>query len=360
VTSRPLGKSRSIPPAGSLTLFLFLLASTRGFFRLRLGSLMRGGVVRSFVMRRFRVRCGLMVDRLGMSSGLVMLAFGVSCGLMVFGFGMCPGWVRLAFRVGTRLVMGSGLMMDRSRLGARVLDRLGMRCIPRVCARRMGPGIGLDYVAGLAMIDREMLIAVISSFLLMGSLRLRCLEMMIASSRFLGGSGSGLDSTRTIEADAIICCSIINNRTIHIGIVDDVRIHAPSRGIIPEGVALPSTSGEAGTIITKAIVDPPVISNVPAPITVVPMIKAVAETPITRGPKISPLRNFHPSARNPEITIVSIGPVAWIPKISVVRTRRLVVGDEGWRGNGNRNRLSKKRSRWAEQGGEENGSDGFH
>jgi hypothetical protein len=325
-----------------------------------MGGLMRGGVVRSFVMRRFRVRCSLMVDRLGMSSGLVMLTFGMSCGLVVLGFGMSADWVSLGFRVGARLVMGSGLMMDRSRLGARVLDRLGMCCIPRVCARRMCPGIGLDYVAGLAMIDREMLIAVISSFLLVGPLRLRCFEMMIASSRFLGSSGSGLDSTRAIEADSIICRPIINYRTIYIGIVDDVRIHTPSRGIIPKGVALPSTSGEAGTIITKAIVDPPVISNVPAPITVVPVIEAVAETPITRSPKITRLRNFHPSARNPEITIVSIGPVAWVPKISVVRTRRLVVGDEGWRGNGNRNSLSKKRSRWAEQAGEENGSDGFH
>jgi hypothetical protein len=326
---------------------------------------MGGGVMRSLVMHSFGVRSGLMMDSLGMCSGLVMFSFRMGSGLMMLGFRMGNGLVMRSFGMGTGLVMssfgmGSGPVVDRFGLCALVMDRLGMCRSSGMWAPRVRTGSGLDRGARLAVIDREVLIAVISSLLLMSALRCGCLEMTIVSSRFLGGSRSGVDSTWTVEADAIICRSIIDHCTIHIGVVDDIRIHTPSRGIIPERVALPPTSGKTGTIITEAIVDSPVVSNVRTPITVVPMIESVAKTPVTRGPEVSRLGHLDPSARNPEITIVSIGPVAWTPKISVVRTRRLLVGDEGRRGHCNRNSLSEKRSRWAEQTGEENRSSGFH
>jgi len=308
-----------------------------------------GGVVRSLVMRSplvrgFGVCGGLMMDSLGMGSGLVMLRFRMSSSLVMRGFGVGGGLVMHSFG------MGSGL----------VIDRFGVCRTPGMGDFWVRSGGRLNRVARLAVIDREVLIAVISSLLLKRTLRCGCLEMMIVDSRFLGGSGSGVDSTRPVEADAIICRSIIDYCTIHVGVVDDGRIHTPNSGVIPEGISLPPTSVETGTIITEAIVDTPVESNVRAPITVVPMIEAVAKSPVSRGPKVSRLGHLYPGARNPEIAIVPIGPVAWTPKISVLRTRRLLVGDEGRRGNCNRNSLSEKRSRWAEQTREENRSGGFH
>jgi hypothetical protein len=142
--------------------------------------------------------------------------------------------------------------------------------------------------------------------------------------------------------------------------VDDRRIHPPNRGVITEGISLPPPSVETGTIITAAIVDSPIESNLRAPITVVPMIKAVAKTPVPRGPKKSRLRYLHPRARDPKITIVSIGPVARTPKISILRTRRLLVGYKGRRRDCNRDILSEKRGCGAQETREENISGGFH
>jgi hypothetical protein len=184
--------------------------------------------------------------------------------------------------------------------------------------------------------------------------------MMIVGSRLLSGSRSGVDATWTVEADAIICRSIIDPCAILVGVVDDRRIHPPNRGVITERISLPPPSVETGTIITAAIVDSPIESNLRAPITVVPMIKAVAKTPVPRGPKKSRLRYLHPRARDPKITIVSIGPVARAPKISVLRTRRLLVGYKGRRRDCNRDILSEKRGCGAQETREENISGGFH
>jgi hypothetical protein len=212
----------------------------------------------------------------------------------------------------------------------------------------------------LTVIYREVLIAIIASFLLLGALRRGRFEMMIMGSRFLGGSRSGVDATSTVEADAIICASIIDPCTILIGVVDDRSIHPPNRGVITEGIPLPPPSVEPGTIITEAIVDPPIESNVGAPITVVPMIKAVAKTPVARSPKVSRLGHLHPRARNPEITIVSIGPVARTPKIPILRTGWLLVGYKRRRRDCNRDILGEKRGHGAQKTREENISGGFH
>lgn len=333
------------------------------------------GVVRSLAMHSFRVRGGLMMDSLGMCSRLVLRSFMMGAGLVLDSLGMCNGLVVRSLGVCYGLAarsfgMCSGPVMDRFGLRPLVVDRfrplplvadrLGMYRRPGMRTLRMRPSSGLDHGPRLAVIDREVLIALTARLLLMGALRCGCLEMMIMSSRFLGSSRSGVDSAWTVEADAAICRSSVDHCTVRIGVVDHVRIHSPDRSVIPEGVALPPTPVETGTIVTEAIVNSPVVPNVRTPITVVPMIESVAKSPVTRGPKISRFGHLHPSARNPVITIVPISPVPRTPKVSVVWTRRLLVGDEGRRGNCNRNSLSEQRSRWAEQTGEENISGSFH
>jgi hypothetical protein len=332
---------------------------------------MGGSVVRCLVMRCLRVRSGLMMDRLGMGRGLMMNSLGMGRGLVLLCSRMCSGRVMLCFRMCSGPVMlcfrmcsgpvmlcfgmRSSLMMDRLRVCA-----LGMCRSPWMFVHWVRTGRRPDHGARLTVINRKVLIAIIASLLLLGALRRSCLEMMIMGGRFLGGSRSGIDPTRTVEADAIVCRSIIDYCTILIGIVDDSRIHPPNRSVITEDISLPPPSVETRTIITEAIIDSPVESNVRAPITVVPMIIAVAKTPIPRGPKVSRLRYLHPRTRNPEITIVSIGPVARTPKISVLRTRRLLIGYKGRRRDCDRDILGEKRDRGEEEAREENISGGFH
>ena len=220
-------------------------------------------------------------------------------------------------------------------------------------------GVGLNRGVRATLIDRVVLVPVISGFLLMRALRFCCLDTTIARFRLLSGGWSRVNSTWAIKADTIVDTSVADHCTVNVGIVDDGRINVPNRCIILKGVALPSTAGEARSVVTVAIVNTSVKSNVRTPISAVPTIVAVRKGPVTRGPKVSRAGNLHPSARHPEITVISVGPVTGIPKISFLRTRWLLVNDKWRRRNCNQDRLSEKRGRCAQQTGEQDIS-GFH
>jgi hypothetical protein len=133
----------------------------------------------------------------------------------------------------------------------------------------------------------------------------------------------------------------------------------PHRCVIPKDVAVPSATVETGAIIAVAIVNASVISDVGSPITAVPKIVAIRKSPVTRSPKISRLRNLNPRAGYPKITVLSVGPVAGTPKITLGRARRLLVSDEGWWRDCNRDILGEQARRCAQQTGEEDLA-GFH
>jgi hypothetical protein len=273
--------------------------------------------VRGFVMYRFGVR-GLVMYRFGVSS-LVMYRFGVR-GLVMYRFGV------------------SGLVMYRFGVSSLLMD-----------SRGVSTGGGVNRGVRVAVIDREVLIPFISSFLRKRALRWSCLDMTLVRCRLFSGSRSRVDSTGAVEADVMIDSLVVDYCTVNVGVVDDGRIHVPNRCVIPKDVALPPAAVETGSVITGAVVDTPVESNVGTPITVGPTIGPIHKTPVTRGPKVSRLGHLNPSARNPEIIVISVGPVARTPKISLRRTRRLLVDHEGRRRHGNRDSLSEKRGRCAQQ-----------
>ena len=293
--------------------------------------------VRGFVMYSRGVR-GLVMYRFGVSSlvmyrfwvrALVMYRFWVR-GLVMYGFWV-SGFVMYRFWV-------SGLVMYRFGVSSFLMD-----------SRGVSTGGGVNRGVRVAVIDRVVLVPVISSFLLKRALRLSCVAMTLVRCRLFTGSRSRVDSAGAVEADVIIGSSVVDYCTVNVGVVDDGRIHVPNRCVIPKDVALPPAAVETGSVITEAVVDTPVESNVVTPITVVPTIGAIYKTPVTRGPKVSRLGHLNPSARNPEIIVISVGPVARTPKISVRRTRRLLVDHEGRRRHGNRDSLSEKRGRCAQQ-----------
>jgi hypothetical protein len=293
--------------------------------------------VRGFVMYRFRVR------------RLVMYGFGVSSLVMdrfwVRGFVMDRFWVR-GFVMDRFWVRG--FVMDRFWVRGFVMDRFGVSGLV-MDSRGVSTGGGVNRGVRVAVINRVVLVPVISSFLLKRALRLSCLDMTLVRCRLFTGSRSRVDSAGAVEADVIIDSSVVDYCTVNVGVVDDGRIHVPNCCVIPKDVALPPAAVETGSVITGSVVDTPVESNVGTPITVVPTIVATHKTPVTRGPKVSRLGHLNPSARNPEIIVISVGPVARTPKISLRRTRRLFVDHEGRRRHGNRDSLSEKRGRRAQQ-----------
>ena len=226
--------------------------------------------------------------------------------------------------------------------------------------RGLSSRVGSNHGVRVALIDRIMLVAVISGFLLMRALCWSRLETTVLRGRLFRGGWSRLDSTWTIKADVIIDRFVVDHCAVNVGVVDDRRIHVPHRCVIPKDVGVPSAAVETGSIIAVAIVNTSVEPDVRTPVTAVPKIGTIRKSPVTRGPKVSRLRNLNPGTRHPEITVLSVGPVAWTPKISLRRTRRLLVSDEGWWRNCNRDSLSEQPRRCAQQTGEEEDIAGFH
>jgi len=267
----------------------------------------------------------------------------------------------MVFFVMYRLVMGAALVY-RLVMYRLVMYRLVMYCLVMyrlvmyrfvmygfvVHSLMVFTGFGLSRVARMPVIDRVVLVPVITSLLLMRALTICCLDTPIVCSRLFRGSRSRVDSTVAIEADVIIS-PIVDHCAVTVRIVYNRRIHVPNRGIIVKGTALPPTTIETGSVITEAIVHAAVESNVGTPIAAVPAIVAVRKPPVTRSPKVPRLGRFNPDAGNPEITVISVRPVAGTPIISVLRTRWLLVDSERGRGNCNRDGLSEKRGRYAQQ-----------
>jgi hypothetical protein len=200
----------------------------------------------------------------------------------------------------------------------------------------------------LPVISRVALIRVMKSLLLMHTLTICSRDMLRMRRRLFLGRRSSADSAGAVEADVIIGGRIVDHSTVNIGIVNDRRIHSPNRGIIVKGVTLPSAAMEARPKIAETIVDTAVEPNVGTPITAVPAIVASVIRPVARSPKESRSRRFDPGARNPKITVLSVGPVAGSPNISILRTVWLLVDGERWRRNGNHDRLSEKRGCYAQ------------
>ena len=315
-----------------------------------------GGGMRSLVMGRW---CSHVM-------GCLRMCYLVMRRLSVDGFVVCCLRMRnLAMR---RLRMRSFVMCSFwaydfvvNCFGLSALMMHGLRlCTLVVHGRGLPSGVGSNYGVRAPVIDRVMLVAVISSFLLMRALRWSRLKTTILRGRLFRGGWSRFDSTWAIKADVTIACFVVDHGTVNVGVVDDRRIHVPHRCVISKDIAVPSAAVETGAIIAVAIVDASVISDVWPPITAVPNIIATRKSPVTRSPKVSRLRNLNPRAGNPKITVLSVGPIAGTPKITLGRARRLLVGDEGWWRNCNRDILSEQATRCAQQTGEEEDGAGFH
>ena len=312
---------------------------------------MRCRRVRRLVMRRL-VMCSFGVRSVMCSFGVRSL---VMCWFMMCGLVMCRLRMR-SLGVGS-LGVGS-LGVGSLGVGSVAMHGFGVRNVV-LHSRVVFNGVGLNRAVRMALIDRVVLVPVISGLLLMRALRFCCLDTTIVRCRLLSAGRSGLNSAWAIKADAIVDISVADHGTVNVGVVNDGRIDVPNRCIILEVIAFPSAAGEARSVIAVAIVDTSVKSNVGTPITAVPTVVAVRKTPVTRGPIVSRLGNLHPSAGHPEITVISVGPVPGIPKISFLRTRWLLVNDKGRRRNCDQDRLSEKRGRCAQQTGKQDIS-GFH
>src|SRR6202158_3458003 len=168
------------------------------------------------------------------------------------------------------------------------------------------------------------------------SLHRSCGNVMFALGGSFRGSRPGVDSAfATVEADMVVG-GVVDHGFVDVGVVDDGGVHVGDGGVVVKLPAAPFAAVEAYAAVAEAVVNAAVEAYVRAPISPVPEVDATAPAPIARGPEKARLRREHPGARNPEVTIVAIGPVPRRPKIALPWTDGLGVNGQSRRANVNR------------------------
>jgi hypothetical protein len=118
-----------------------------------------------------------------------------------------------------------------------------------------------------------------------------------------------------VGIDHISRVSVMNDRGVH---VRDTRI-------VEIPAASPVTAIESRAGITESVVNASVEADDWTPVTRVPGIGAIYETPVARSPKQTGFGWKNPNARYPVIAGVAISPIARLPDVTGARAERLAV-----------------------------------
>jgi hypothetical protein len=116
-----------------------------------------------------------------------------------------------------------------------------------------------------------------------------------------------------------------------VDIVNDVDVNVRYRPVVAKPALIPIGAIIPAAGISIAVIDAAIVADVRTPITRVPMVVPVVETPPGRRPECIYVRGHHPRSRNPIITGVRIAPVTGRPNVIVARSGRLTVLGEGRR-----------------------------
>jgi hypothetical protein len=139
-----------------------------------------------------------------------------------------------------------------------------------------------------------------------------------------------------VEADACVRGVLIDHRCV-VDVVDYRRIYICDRAVIEIFATLPVASKEAHTGIPETIVNPAVKANGRSPISRVPNVKVVLESPVSGRPEKSYFRWEDPRSWNPEVAAIAVRPIARHPDVAWLRTDRLHIHRQDRRHNADGN-----------------------
>jgi hypothetical protein len=117
------------------------------------------------------------------------------------------------------------------------------------------------------------------------------LDVLFTSSlSFLDGLLRTNTAIAAVIADAGRVVIVVDDRAV-VRIVNDGHIDVVHRAIVGEVPSIPAPTEIANSNVTKAVIHAAIKSNVRSPITNVPVIAAVAPTPVAGGPKYAYARS---------------------------------------------------------------------
>ena len=145
---------------------------------------------------------------------------------------------------------------------------------------------------------------------------------LVGSSLFLTSRTLVYTAVAAIEANtgygSVVYSCLVN--VVNLGDINVVH-----RTIVKKVVVVPTSTFEAVTKVTETIVNPAIEANLRTPIAIIENISAVLPIPSNPESRANRLPELDPRARNPEIVVSPVGPIARNPQIPASRTAGLLI-----------------------------------
>src|SRR5216684_3602969 len=130
---------------------------------------------------------------------------------------------------------------------------------------------------------------------------------------FLKRRMSSDSAPAAVKADAV---DVVVDDCRVVGIANDGDVHVGHRAVVVVGATSPVAAEKADTGIAETVVNAAVEADFGSPVARGPSVEAVFESPIPWSPEQTDFRREYPGARNPEVAIWAISPVAGNPDIA--------------------------------------------
>jgi hypothetical protein len=127
-----------------------------------------------------------------------------------------------------------------------------------------------------------------------------------------------------IKADPAAGSAFIDD-VIRVDVMNNRRVHVRNPSVVVVLAAPPVTPVKSGTGVAEPIVNTAVETNRWPPITGIPGVEAVDETPVTGGPEEADCGRENPNAGYPVVAIITICPITRLPDVAGIWTKRLGV-----------------------------------
>src|SRR3984893_10035627 len=176
-------------------------------------------------------------------------------------------------------------------------------------------------------------------------LNIRRLEVLFSCGPLLLGCLACANAAiAAVIADACRRVVVVGDSGV-IGVVNDRHIDVIYSTVVRETAMVPAPAEIANSDVTESIIHAAIEADVRSPITSVPVIAAVAPTPVAGRPKNPYTWRQHPGAGNPIIIIVAISPISGRPDIALPGAYWLFVDRQFGRSNPDRDAYADLRER---------------
>ena len=198
-----------------------------------------------------------------------------------------------------------------------------------------------------AVVHRSQQSSVGAGSLLMSGLFRSHRDMVLASSRhFPRSRTSGCSARAAVETNPVDRSVVVDDRGV-VGVVYHGDVYVGYGAVVIVSAAPPVAAEEADARVAEAVVNATIEAHFRSPVARVPDVEAFIPTPIPWSPEQTNFRRFYPCARNPEVTVRTISPIARDPDEAGRRANRLYIyGQNRWT-DPNGNAHSNFRSGWS-------------